>query len=70
MMERTGYKIHLLEWVIVGMMLRLWDIWVSGRSNFPKLFVKALMGRFFLKKYFRRVAYKKIKIEDGIDVKV
>ena len=28
------------------------------------------MGRFFLRKYFGRAAYKKIKIEDGIDVEI
>ena len=43
---------------------------MSGRGNFPELFVKAPIVRFFLKKYFGRLAYKKIKIEDGIDVEV
>ena len=49
-------------------MLRHWDIWMSGGSNFPKLFTKA--PRFFLEKLFKRVAYEKIKIEDGKNVEV
>jgi hypothetical protein len=28
------------------------------------------MGRFFLNKIFKRVAYKNIKLKDGIDMKV
>ena len=28
------------------------------------------MGRFFLKKFFKRVAYEKIKLKDGKDVKI
>jgi hypothetical protein len=42
----------------------------SGGNNFPKLFVKAPMGRFFLENLFKRVAYEEIKIKDGKDVKV
>ena len=41
---------------------------MSGGSNFPKLFTKAPMGSFFVKKNFERATYEKIKIEDGIDV--
>ena len=43
---------------------------MSGRSNFPKFFTKPPMGRFFLEKIFKRVAYKKIKFKDGIDMEV
>ena len=48
------YEIHLLEWVMVGIMLRRWDFRVKDRngiSNFPKLLIKAPMGRFFFKKF-------------------
>jgi hypothetical protein len=37
--NKWRYKLHLLEWVMVGMMLHPWDFWVSGRSSFPKLFI-------------------------------
>ena len=40
----------------------------SGRSNFSQLFIKAPMGRFFLKMFFWRVAYENIEFKDGIDV--
>ena len=43
---------------------------MGGESSFPKLFIKAPMGRFFLKKLFNGVAYEKIKLEGGKNVKV
>ena len=43
---------------------------MSGRINFPKVFVKAPMERFFLKKYFGGVAYEKFKVNDGKDVEI
>jgi hypothetical protein len=42
----------------------------GGRSSCSQIFVKAPMERFFLKKFFTRVAYEKIKLKDGIDVKI
>ena len=39
--KEWGNELHLLELVMIGMLLRYWDIRVSGGSSFPKLFVKA-----------------------------
>jgi hypothetical protein len=44
----------------------------SGRSNCSQLFfAKVPIGRIFFESFFfKRVAYQKIKIEDGIDMEV
>ena len=70
MCNEWGSELHLLEWVIVGMMLCHWNFWVGGKSCFPKLLIKAPMGRFFFEKFVYRVAYEKIKLKDGKDVEV
>ena len=43
---------------------------MSGGGSFPKLFIKAPMGIFFLNKIFKRVAYEKLKLKDGKDVEI
>jgi hypothetical protein len=43
---------------------------MSGKSSFSHIFIKAPMGRFFLNKIFKRVAYEKIELKDGKDVKI
>jgi hypothetical protein len=53
-----------------GLMLHHCGIQVSGGSSFPKLFVKAPMGRFYLRKFVQRVAYEELKFKDGIDMEV
>ena len=61
--NERGNEFHLLERVIFGMMLHHWTFWVrdrNGGSNFPKLLIKAPMGRFFLKKFVQWVAYGKM----------
>ena len=58
---------------MVGLLLCLWTFEKrdrSGGSSRSQLFIKAPMGMFFLDKIFQRVAYEKIKIKDGIDMKV
>jgi hypothetical protein len=50
-----------------------WTYWargMSGKSSFSHIFIKAPMGRFFLNKIFKRVAYEKIELKDGKDVKI
>ena len=67
------YKLHLLEWVMVGLLLRLWIFGTkdrSGRSNCSQLFIKAPMGRFFFDRFFNGVAYENIKLKDGKDVEI
>ena len=41
-----------------------------AETVFPKLLIKTPMGRFFWKKFFKRVAYEKIKLKHGKDVKI
>jgi hypothetical protein len=43
---------------------------VSGGSSFPKLFTKAPVGIFFLKKFVQLVVYEKIELKDGKDVEI
>ena len=43
---------------------------MGGESSFPKLFIKAPMGRFFLDKIFQRVTYEKIELKGGKDVEI
>jgi hypothetical protein len=42
----------------------------NGGSSFSQLFIMATKERFLLKKFFKWVAYQKVKIEDGIDIEV
>ena len=42
----------------------------SDESSFPKLLIKAPMGRFFFEKFFNGVAYEKIELKDGKDVEI
>ena len=55
---------------MVGIILRHGVFWVSGGSSFSKFFTKAPMGRFFLEKFFKGVAYKKFKVEDSKDLEI
>ena len=43
---------------------------MSGGSSFPKIFTKAPMGMFFLKKFVKWVSYEKIELKDGKDVEI
>jgi hypothetical protein len=43
---------------------------MSSNNSFSHIFVKAPVGRFFLNKVFKRVAYDNIKLKDDIDMEV
>jgi hypothetical protein len=48
-----------------GLMSRHCGTQVSGGSSFAKLFVKAPMGRFYLRKFVQRVAYEEFKFSNS-----